>query len=311
MIPSFPSIYNLGHAAITDLLKTPVIVEEKVDGSQFSFCKREDGELECRSKGAPINLVAPEGMFTAAVELVKALENELYPGYVYRGEYLAKPKHNVLCYNRAPARGVVIFDINSGNETYLSAEEKRDLAAEIGLETVPVLFSGIIEDATHFRSFLEVESFLGGQKVEGVVIKPMAYDLFGRDKKVLMGKFVSEHFKEVHKREWKDEHGTKSHADILQLIAFQYANAARWQKAVIHLEEAGKIEHSPRDIGTLMAEIPGDVLKECEEDIKSDLMKWAWPQLRRIVTRGLPEWYKEQLLKRQFEPDQNSPVEIL
>jgi hypothetical protein len=30
MIHSYPSIYNLGHAAIADLLKGPVIVEEKL-----------------------------------------------------------------------------------------------------------------------------------------------------------------------------------------------------------------------------------------------------------------------------------------
>jgi len=30
-------IYNLGHRAIADLLRGPVIIEEKIDGSQFSF----------------------------------------------------------------------------------------------------------------------------------------------------------------------------------------------------------------------------------------------------------------------------------
>jgi len=34
---SYPSIYNLGHHAIATLLDAPVLVEEKVDGSQFSF----------------------------------------------------------------------------------------------------------------------------------------------------------------------------------------------------------------------------------------------------------------------------------
>lgn len=298
MIHSYPSIYNLGHAAIADLLNHPVIVEEKVDGSQFSFWRREDGELECRSKGAPINLVAPEGMFKQAVETIKGLRDELYPGYVYRGEYLMKPKHNVMCYDRTPKRGIVIFDINPTTEGYLLHAEKTELAAEIGLETVPILFSGTISDATTIRAFLETESFLGGQKIEGVVIKPAGYDLFGKDKKVLMAKFVSEHFKEVHKREWKTEHGTPAQGDIVQQIAEQYANPARWQKALIHLAEIGKIEHSPRDIGALMAEVPPDVLKECEEEIKADLFKWAWPQIRRMATRGLPEWYKEQLLKR-------------
>lgn len=51
MIHSYPTIYNLGHRAIVDLLKGPVIVEEKIDGSQISFRKDEQGDLEVRSKG--------------------------------------------------------------------------------------------------------------------------------------------------------------------------------------------------------------------------------------------------------------------
>lgn len=34
---SYPQIYALGHRYLEDLLKDPVLVEEKIDGSQFSF----------------------------------------------------------------------------------------------------------------------------------------------------------------------------------------------------------------------------------------------------------------------------------
>jgi hypothetical protein len=54
---------------VTSLLLDPVIVEEKLDGSQFSF-GRFGGELKCRSKGAQPNLFAPEKMFDIAVEVV-------------------------------------------------------------------------------------------------------------------------------------------------------------------------------------------------------------------------------------------------
>jgi hypothetical protein len=51
---SYPSIYNLGHRALQDLLTVSVNVEEKVDGSQFSFGITEEGEIKLRSKGAVI-----------------------------------------------------------------------------------------------------------------------------------------------------------------------------------------------------------------------------------------------------------------
>ncbi len=301
MINSYPSIYNLGHAAIADLLKSPVLVEEKVDGSQISFAKH-DGELMMRSKGASLNILAPEGMFKRGVETVLQLTEKLRPGYTYRGEYLNAPHHNALTYDRVPSGNIIIFDINPALETYLSPIEKRDLAAEIGLECVPVLFEGMIEDVNQFRKLLETQSVLGGQKVEGVVIKPADYNLFGRDKKVLMGKFVSESFREVHAETWEADHKQKGSQDVLEILKAAYGTAGRWNKALIHLKEQGKIVNELKDIGELMKEVPEDVLKECTDQIKDDLFKWAWPQLRRKLCHGLPEWYKEELLKRQFEP---------
>lgn len=44
--------------------------------------------------------------------------------------------------------------------------------------------------------------------------------------------------------------------------------------------------------------------ERCRKDptrIKEKLFAFAWPHIARIVTHGLPEWYKEQLLKKQFE----------
>lgn len=290
----------MGHKAIADLLKQPVIVEEKVDGSQLSFRKTTEGELQMRSKGAVLNVVAPEGMFARAVESIQSRLDKLRPGITYRGEYLNAPHHNALTYNRVPNGHVILFDISPSDEAYLTPEEKALLASEIDLECVPVLFRGMVNDIHEFRALLDRESVLGGQKIEGVVIKPADYNLFGRDKKVLMGKFVSEAFREVHQKTWTSEHKTPGGGDIIQLLASSYGTEARWNKAVIHLREKGVIQDDPRDIGLLMKEVPEDIAKECEEAIKEQLYRWAWPQVKRMVTRGLPEFYKESLLKLQF-----------
>ena len=119
---SYPSVYALGHMAISELLLDPVIVEEKVDGSQFSF-GRFDGDLKLRSKGKDIIPDAPEKMFQKAVDTVMALD--LVDGLTYRGEYLSKPKHNALAYERVPKGNVIIFDINTAEEKYLLYEDKK------------------------------------------------------------------------------------------------------------------------------------------------------------------------------------------
>lgn len=298
---SYPKIYALGHAALADLLTVDVIAEEKVDGSQFSFGVDTAGEIHMRSKGAVIFADSPEKMFSRAVESVRELAPILKPGLTYRAEYLQKPKHNVLAYSRVPEKHLIVFDIACGIESYLSYEEKVAEAKRVGLECVPLLFSGKLSSAADVLGLLETTSALGGQKVEGVVIKPVGHSLLGIDKKPLLGKFVSEAFKEVHAGEWRTANPNR--ADVLEVMANKYRTPARWQKAVIHLKESGQSTGSPKDIGKLMTAVKDDVLAECEAEIRESLFKWAWPNIQRRVVAGLPEWYKQELLEGQFKED--------
>lgn len=301
---SYPSIYNLGHRYIGDLLTVSVIVEEKIDGSQFSFGlseSGESGELLVRSKGVVMDINAPEKMFSKAVETVKELAPDLVPGWTYRVEYLQKPKHNVLAYNRVPSKNIILFDINRGEEDYVDYENKSIIAKSLGLEVVPKLYDGILPDISILTGLLDRESILGGQKIEGVVVKQKTPTLFGQDKKALIGKYVSAAFKEVHKSEWRTANPTPG--DVALEIGESLKTPARWVKAVIHLRERGLIQDTPQDIGLLVKEVPADIQGEMEEEIKQRLFDQAWPKIRRIATNGLPEWYKQQLAEKQFLKD--------
>lgn len=293
---SYPKIFALGHRSISGIFLDPVIVEEKLDGSQFSFGMF-DGELKCRSKGAVLNMLAPEKMFQQAVDYVRTIATQLRDGWTYRGEFLGRPKHNTLAYSRTPNNYIMGFDINTGHEAYLTYEEKTQEFARIGLETVPLIYSGKIENVDIFRSFLDRESVLGGQKIEGAVVKN--YARFDLDGKAFMGKFVSEAFKEIHANDWKERH--PSNADMLEILISRYRTPARWAKAVQHLREAGKLENSPRDIGPLMKEASADLLSECAEQIKEELFQHVIGKIQRGTVAGLAEWYKEELLKASFE----------
>src|SRR5260221_495142 len=304
---SYPSIYNMGHRAVAALLTGPVYVQEKVDGSQFSFGLDESGNILTRSKGAEIFLETTDKLFKGVVEYVHSIKEQLHPGFTYRGEVLCRPKHNTLAYDRTPKHNVVIFDINSGEECYLAYEDVVKEAERLDLEVVPLIYTGNVESADQLKSYLETQSFLGGQKVEGVVVKPVGYNLFGVDKKALFGKYVSEAFKEIHGGEWKKNNPTQN--DVIERVAMLNKTPARWQKSVQHLRDAGQITDSPQDIGKLMKEVNVDVLKECENEIKEELFKQAWPKIARIITAGLPEWYKKELLDKQFS-NGNSEVTV-
>lgn len=313
------SIYNLGHAAIKDLFTVPVQIQEKVDGSFFAFGLYNDPqliefdvdgdrmELKIRSKGAVMVTDAPQALFKLAVDAVKIRRHELHPGWMYRGETLAKPKHNALAYDRVPKDNIILFDILTEEEEYLPYSELAKEASRIGLEVVPQLASGVISSAEELRKYLETVSVLGGQKVEGVVIKPLT-PLYGPDKKMLFGKFVSEAYKEVHSHAWKENNPTNK--DIVSMLGDVYGTQARWNKAIQHAREQGLLEDSPKDIGILMHSVPLDVLKECEDEIKQRLFKHAWPHVSRMITRGLPEYYKNLLLTKQFETEPEDQAAI-
>ncbi len=295
---SYPSIYNLGHRAVEHLFNEPVVVQEKVDGSQFSFGSL-GGELVCRSKGQDIVLDAPEKMFVKAVETAKRLfdEGKLVPGATYRGEFLQDSHHNTLKYDRIPVAHVILFDVDMGDESYVTPQQLKGIAEFLGLESVPLLFGGFVKNRSQLDTLLETPSILGGTKIEGVVIKN--YERFGPDKKILMGKLVRPEFKELNRSEFRAKNPAQS--DIIASIVNTYKTEPRWKKAVQHLREAGELDNSPKDIGAIMKEIPQDILKECKEEIADALWRWAWPKIERGVRVGAAEWYKEQLIQQQFE----------
>lgn len=300
-VPSYGSLYAIGHRAIAEIFEDDVVIQEKVDGSQISFQVRE-GEVEVRSKGAQLNIVAPDKMFSAGVAAILAVKDLLTEGLVYRGEYLRAPKHNTLAYDRTPKNHIALFDVEDrrkGEGFFLSPDEMIDEAARIGFDVVPTVYFGKVGDAGVLREMLDRVSMLGGCKVEGVVVKN--YSRFTPDKKAMMGKFVSEAFKEVHGGEWRSANPTQG--DILAQIVDAYRTPARWAKAVQHLREAGQITDSPKDIGHLIKEVGEDVQRECEQEIKDRLFAHFWPQVRRQLTHGMPEWYKDQLMASAFKDE--------
>lgn len=297
---SYPKVYTIGHRGVAELFLGDVLVEEKIDGSQFNFCRIGE-EVQMRSRGAAVYTENAQ-MFAAAVNAVKELAPRLHEGWGYRAEFLMKPKHNVLCYGRVPRFNLILFDVTTGDECYLTRFEKEQEAERIGMEIVPVMYFGPVSKSEDILAFLERESVLGGH-VEGIVVKN--YARFGMDKKVLMGKFVREDFKESHSKEWKAANPTIS--DIVERLIATLRHERRWEKAVERMRDAGILEHSPRDIGALIKEVQQDIRAEEMDFIRDKLAEWALPRIMRASSAGLPEWYKKRLLDSAFE---GQPEEI-
>ena len=298
-ISGYSKIWGLDHAE-TRKMEGPLIAEEKIDGSQISWGILED-ELKIKSKNVGIDPYAPPPLFLKSVQHIIFLFNShlLRPGYIYRGESMKDKKHNALEYARAPRNNIILFDVEPYRGSFLEYDELIDIAEnELLLEVVPAIGEfGTLDEATPevLDKLLQKESFLGGQLIEGVVLKPSLNEclVYGRDGKIIMAKYVSEKFKEVNDKNWKEQR--PSSKDFVYELAESVTTNARFEKAVQHLRESGNYKGAVQDIGPLMKRIEEDILEECEEMIKAKLWaRYKDPILRYAVGR-IPKWYKVKL----------------
>ena len=293
---SYPKIYNVGHREVKNILDHAVVVQEKVDGSQFSFGIK-DGELWARSKGAEIDIADPQKLFAPAVTWCIENVHALVKGWTYRGEALCKPKHNTLEYERVPKAGFVLFDIDMGQEEFGSSNHVKAVAESLDLEYVPsVLYAQGTFTEENAQQWLNRTSMFGKTKVEGFVIK--AYGVSDSRGKTLMAKHVSENFKAQHIKDWNGRNPNTK--DFNQKLGEDVGGPLRWEKAVQHLRDDGKLDGSPKDISPLLKEINQDIEAEEIDRMKDELFKQHRRAVLKAATQGFPQWYKEQLLKEQF-----------
>lgn len=293
---SYGKIYASGNKFVQSVFNGPVVIQEKVDGSQFSWCLN-NGELYFRSRKQQMRPFAYEGMFAAGIKAIEEIKDLLTPDVIYRGEYLSKPKHNALTYDRIPLRNIILFDIEAiedGPECYYGPELVQKEAERLGMECVPTYYEGIVTDVEkQVLPFLKEKTpILGGKFIEGVVIKN--YERPTEDGHFMKAKIVAEDFKEVHSHEWKK--ANPSSKDIVQSIVDSYRTEPRWEKSIQHLRDDEILQDAPQDIGPLIKAVNQDILEECKEEIKDTLFNHYWKDISRGITKGLPEYYKRKLI---------------
>lgn len=296
MLHSYSKPLNFGHRFLEGLMDGVLVVQEKIDGSQISFGIVENGDLSIRSRKQEIDPENP-GMFAEGVKTVVTLYDagKLKSGYIYRGEYLQKPKQNTLSYARVPTNNIILFDIDRGNQDYLWPDELLEEAASLGLETTPCYLrrEGPV-DLELLKGLLDQPSILGGVNIEGVVIKN--YGVIGTDGKVMMGKVVAEDFRELHSSDWKKRNPNRT--DIVDRIIADFGSEARWNKTIQHLTEVEMLLGEPKDIGPLMKELSEDFETECSSAIKDILWDHFRKQILKGISSGFPEYYKQVLAER-------------
>lgn len=298
MIHAFPKIFSIGSKQTERLFNGEVEITEKIDGSQIGFGVL-NGELVMRSKGSPLYLDNPEKMFKTAIDIIKDRFDRglLLEGMFYYGEYLRSERHNIIKYGRIPNNHISLY----GMYKFLSDEFYRYNfikfeSERLDLDVVPLLFQGKINTIDDLKSNINRISVLGKEKIEGLVVKNYNEQLLigGQVIPILMGKYVSEDFKEIHRKEWKSENTARGKFDVYKS---QFCNTSRWFKAIHYLRDSGVLQYSPKDIGALLKHIQNDIAEEEKENIKEWLFKEFSPEILKAAVKGFAQWYKEYLLE--------------
>ena len=299
-VPGYPKIQSLGQLGTENALVGEVVLQEKVDGSQFGWGINEAGEFVARSRGAVLNEASVQKLFQAAyqhAERMALLIRQCYgtDAYCY-GEVLHQLKHNVLTYGRVPRNHIMLFDALVRGR-WLTRFELVDVAALLDVDVVPEFYRGIAAREL-LDDLLSRRSYLGEEIIEGIVIKNYGQSvLIGGHVWPLFVKLVRPAFKERHEVEWKSPNGPSKKATVESIIASFNAEPRR-EKAYQYLRDHGQIEHQLRDIGKLIARVRQDIEEEDMETVKEQLWKLYAPEIMRSATKAIPDWYKAKLAER-------------
>ena len=300
---AFPKILHIGDKQILDLFEGEVEITEKLDGSQFGFGKTPEGELIIRSKGREITIDTVDKLFFPAVTYINSIADRIPNGWFFYAETLHAPQHSTLAYDRVPKNYIALFAVYEIEQRLFHNYDAIKYQAELlEVDVVPLLYRGIATATGVLDMVKGTPSYLGGQNIEGVVVKAYKPWLFlGQiPLSVMSGKYVTEEFKEVHQKDWSKLNTGKGKFEVLKE---NYRTEARWNKAIQHLKERGELTGTPKDIGALIKEVRVDIETEEKENIKDVLWAIYKEDILKYSVFGLAQFYKEQLVKGEINGD--------
>lgn len=310
-IPSYTKILTLGSSMTENALAGDIIIQEKIDGSQFSFGLNEDKQLVFRSKSVAMYIDNFSQMFQEGIQYVTSIEKLIKERFesdtYFYCEYLRQPVHNTLKYEKIPKNHLILFDILSKG-AWAKRNDLEAAAVILGIDVIPELWKGNLgkylreknekgysTPGDFFKRMTEtVISCLGNEIIEGVVIKNYEQTiLLGGHVFPLFTKFVREGFKERNDLNWKT--GSRKGKTEEYISSFQNEN--RWKKALFYLRDKGLLQNHPKDLALLIPRVKEDIIEEEKENIKNFFYNTYKDEIVRTATRGLPEWYKLHLLE--------------
>ena len=301
----YPKIRALGDDENKDIFEyvdDEIIVEEKIDGGNFSFFLSDDGKTvyEC-SRNRNLTTDEDEKTFGKQRAYLRKIikDKELNPLYIYYCEAMAR---HTIAYETIP--DIVALDIRLKHKAFepdtevgffLNRDAKEIEFKRIGLEVVPLIWRG---KARELRK-IEVDTLIGksayysGQS-EGAVIKN-----YNRKSSVgnhqIFAKIVADCFKENNKAVFGSI--KSANTDTIKIVD-EFCTDARVRKMVLkHVNEL----NLPLDL-KLMSKIPSAVIKDVVEEefdgIFANYKFLDFKQMKQLVAKRCLRIIREEMAKR-------------
>ena len=100
---------------------------------------------------------------------LKRLLTKLPDNITLYGEWLSKPKHNVLAYDRTPKNGIALFGVyNPETQEHYGMDIISEWAEQLGVDTVPLLFKGETNAQAVLDMVDKTDSFLGVKRLRAL-----------------------------------------------------------------------------------------------------------------------------------------------
>jgi ATP-dependent RNA circularization protein (DNA/RNA ligase family) len=300
----YPKIYRLGSEEVTEFLdfnEDTVVVEEKVDGGNFSTWLDEDGSLHVGSRNRDLTEEQDEKTFAKqrAYLTEKLKDKKLNPDYIYYLECMAT---HTIKYSTAP--DMIGIDIRLKRSMvegeyglFLARDLRCQLFDELGIENVPLVWRGTIGELKKQKiEYLIPKSKYYDGKAEGICLKNYCRKS-RQGNHQLYAKVVADEFKENNKAVFG---GVRKKDTDTEKIVEQYCTQARVYKQINRLtQEDGK----PLQMD-LMRYLPQAVSKDIlQEEITEIFEAYKWldfKSFKNFVSKKCVKYLQEFMLNKHL-----------
>lgn len=279
----YPKIPHIDNVPLS-MFESPIYLQEKIDGANGSFTRRDDDTIQFTSHYR----VIPDDemkMFASGMQYIRRTVDpkDLVRGYIYYGEYGIK---HTLAYNNLPLFiGFDIYDTHNGR--YLDAETCKLEFDRIGIPFVPTLRVITCDEISDINP--DVQSVYGPPQAEGLVIKSYG----GRQQ---FAKIVNEQFKELNRAIFgSSNRGLGSDAEK---IVHRYVTDARIMKVIYRHTDDGEELHM-RLMMTLPEEVWDDVIIEHAKELLTSNFIINMREIKKLINRKCVEVLKSAVSRNE------------